>query len=190
MAFFILFHFKSYSMENVFFNNWDGIIRVSVTTVISYLLVVFMLRLSGKRTLAKMNAYDFIVTIALGSIMASVILTKNIPLAEGLFAIFLLIILQYIFTFLSVRYHKFRNLVTSEATLLFYEGTILHRVLKKQRITMDELNKAVRAKGLAGYTDIKAIVLEPTGDITIIEKGSNESDFRALKGVENFVNEN
>ena len=170
-------------MENIFFNNWDEIIRIGITTIISYLLVVLMLRVSGKRTLAKMNAYDFIVTIALGSILASVILTKNIALAEGLFAILLLIILQYIFTFLSVRYQDFRNLVTSQATLLFYDGEIFKKVLTKQRITMDELNKAVRAKGFAGYSDIKAIVLEPTGDITVIKKNSKDSELKALEGV-------
>ena len=81
-------------MDQIFFNNWEGVFRVAVTTIITYLLVVIMLRISGKRTLAKMNAFDTVVTIALGSILGSVILNKSTPIAEGMAAIGLLILLH------------------------------------------------------------------------------------------------
>lgn len=71
--------------------------------VLSYTALVVLLRTSGKRTLSKMDAFDFVVTIALGSTLASVMLSKNTSWAQGVVAFGLLITLQYAVTWLSVR---------------------------------------------------------------------------------------
>lgn len=176
-------------MEYIFFDSWSGIFRVSVTTVIAYLTLIILLRVSGKRTLAKMNAFDFIVTIALGSILGAVILNKNIPLSEGLLAVVLLILLQFSFTYISVRNAKFKNLITSQPTLLFYRGDFFDKILKKERITKDFVNKSARQAGYMSLNEIEAIVLEPTGDITVIGKKSDIENENALSNVSNFPND-
>ncbi|WP_313504545.1 DUF421 domain-containing protein [Kaistella carnis] len=173
-------------MEYIFFDGWPGIVRIVITTVVAYFMVIIFLRISGKRTLAKMNAFDFVVTIALGSILSSVILNKSIPLSEGLLAIALLIFLQYILTFISVRSKYFKQLISSTPTILFYKQEILEDVLKKQRITHDEIHNAIREAGFSDYSQIFSIILETTGDITVIAKdnGSNSSDI--MSDIENF----
>ncbi|MDQ3844263.1 MAG: DUF421 domain-containing protein, partial [Bacteroidota bacterium] len=70
-------------MKNIFFDSWESIIRTIVITVLAYALLIFLLRTSGKRTLSKMNAFDFIVTVALGSTLATVMLNKNVALIDG-----------------------------------------------------------------------------------------------------------
>ena len=84
--------------------------------------MVLLLRVSGKRTLTKMNAFDLVVTVALGSMLATVLLTKSVALAEGLTAFVLLIFLQFVLTWLSVRSRAVSRLVKSELTLLVYQG--------------------------------------------------------------------
>lgn len=84
--------------------------------------MVLLLRVSGKRTLTKMNAFDLVVTVALGSTLATVLLTKSVALAEGLTAFVLLIFLQFVLTWLSVRSRAVSRLVKSEPTLLVYQG--------------------------------------------------------------------
>jgi uncharacterized membrane protein YcaP (DUF421 family) len=84
--------------------------------------LVLLLRVSGKRTLTKMNAFDLVVTVALGSTLATVLLTKSVALAEGLTAFMLLIFLQFVLTWLSVRSRAVSRLVKSEPTLLAYQG--------------------------------------------------------------------
>ena len=69
-------------MSKLFFDSWESIIRTSVITILAYILMIFFLRISGKRTLSKMNAFDLIVTIALGSTLATVSLSKNVALAD------------------------------------------------------------------------------------------------------------
>ena len=85
-------------------------------------LLLLLLRVSGKRTLTKMNAFDLVVTVALGSTLATVLLTKSVALAEGLTAFVLLIFLQFVLTWLSVRSRAVSRLVKSEPTLLVYQG--------------------------------------------------------------------
>src|SRR5690554_5806016 len=86
-----------------FFEDWSGLIRVIVVGTLAYATLVISLRVSGKRTLSKMNAFDLVVTVALGSTLATVILSKDVALAEGIAAFVLLIGLQYIVTWSSIR---------------------------------------------------------------------------------------
>ena len=79
-----------------------GSSRVVVGTC-SYLSLLVLLRVSGKRTLAKLNAFDFVVIVALGSTLSSVLLSSDVALAEGVTAMVLLVGLQFLVAWLSVR---------------------------------------------------------------------------------------
>ena len=157
-------------MEHIWFDSWESIVRTVVLTSLGYCAMILLLRVSGKRTLYKMNAFDFIVTIALGSILASVALNKSITLADGVTAIALLIGFQFVLTWLSVRTKAVKELITSNPSLLFYNGDFLHQAMKKERITVEEIYSASRQKGIVVLDEIAMIVLETTGDITIIKK--------------------
>ena len=87
--------------------------RTLLTGVLAYIFTVLILRLTGKRTLTKWNAFDFIVTIALGSTLATVILSRDVSLAQGAVALALLCLLQLIVTWFSVRSERFQHLVKS-----------------------------------------------------------------------------
>ena len=170
-------------MENIFFDGWESFWRTLVITVLAYLSVVFFLRISGKRTLTKMNAFDLIVTIALGSMLAAVSLNKNIALLDGVIAFMLLIFLQYILTRLSVRSKKFKNIITRNPSLLIYKGELLEDTLKEERITLDELNMAVRNQGISDISKVEVLILETTGDISIIAsvEGDKTGTYEGIK---------
>lgn len=157
-------------MTNLWFDGWESILRIICIAPVAYFALVFILKFSGKRTLAKMNAFDFVVTIALGSILASVVLNQNIPLANGVATILLFIGFQFILTWLAVRVKKVKTLITSKPSLLFYKGNFLHQAMKEERITVEEIYSAVRRKGISSLDKIDAIILETTGDMAIIEK--------------------
>lgn len=170
-------------MKYIFFDNWMALLRVLITTIICYFALILILRISGKRTLAKMNAFDFVVTIALGSILGAIVLNKSIPLADGLLAAATLIGLQYCISFISVRNKKFKKFISSTPVLLFYYGEYLWDSMKKERITESEINKSIRAAGYTSVDHIAAVILESTGDISVI-KNVNESNHNALDDVE------
>ncbi len=157
-------------MSGMFFTDWESLGRAFIITILGYAALVIAIRISGKRTLSKMNAFDFIVTIALGSCLAAISLNKNIALAEGVVVYSTLIGLQFLITWLSVRVKKVKAIVSGQPVLLLYKGELLGDVMKKERITMEEIYVAARASGVTFLHEIEVIVLETTGDITIMSK--------------------
>ncbi|MBR3061702.1 MAG: DUF421 domain-containing protein, partial [Exiguobacterium sp.] len=122
-------------------------IRIMLTGIGAYISIIIMLRVSGKRTLAKMNAFDFIVTVALGSILATTLTSQQTSLLAGLTAFGTLIVLQYILAKLSKRFSIVNQMIKSEPTLLFYKGDYLREHLKKERIIEIEVIQAIRSSG-------------------------------------------
>jgi uncharacterized membrane protein YcaP (DUF421 family) len=113
-----------------------------------------------------MNAFDFVVTIALGSVLASVILNQNIPLADGVIAFLLLIGFQLLLTWLSVRVKTVKTLITSKPSLIFYKGNFLHEAMKKERITIEELYSAAHRKGISTIDGIDMIIFASRSHIS------------------------
>ncbi len=162
-------------MENIFFDDWQSLLRAFILTILAYVTLIIFIRISGKRTLSKMNAFDFLVTIALGSCLATVSLNKNIALAEGAMVYFTLIFLQFIITWSSVRVKFVKKLVTGKPALLLYKGELLADAMKRERITIEEIYMKARASGITNLNEVEVIVLETTGDITMILKSEESS---------------
>lgn len=153
----------------MFFDGWEGILRTLLVGVLAYLGLVILVRLSGKRTLGKMNAFDLVVSVALGSTLATVLLSQDVALAEGLVAFALLIGMQLALTWGSVRSRRLRGLVKSQPTLMAYRGQELPDALRAQRVTHDELLQAVRQQGHASLADVHAVVLETDGSFSVVD---------------------
>ena len=159
----------------MFFHDWVTLLRTLAGGVFTYLGLIAFLRISGTRTLAKMNAFDLVVTVSLGSTLATIILSQEVTLAQGAVALATLISLQYAITWSSVRSSWVRHLVTGEPTLLLYRGRRLTGALKKARVTDGELCAAVRSAGVAVLDDVEAVVLETDGSFSIVRSSDGRS---------------
>lgn len=162
-------------MEQIFFSGWTSLFRTLVVGVLAYITLIVVLRLIGKRTLSKMNAFDLVVTVALGSTLATVLLTKDIALADGALAFALLAGLQFAVTWTSLRVRWVRQLVTGEPLMLLHKGEMLPSALRQARVTRDEVQAAVRAAGIASLSDVEAVVLETDGSFSVIRQDSRQS---------------
>lgn len=130
-----------------------------------------------------MNAFDFIITIALVSTLSAVSLNKNISLLDGMTAFFVFIFLQFILTWLSVRNKKIKNIITSSPTMLVYQGEILKDAMKRERMTIDEIKMAARNQGIEDISNVDILILETTGDISLIRsiKGDKTGTLGEIK---------
>lgn len=153
------------------FDSWGGLARVLVVGTAAYAMLIVFLRISGKRTLSKMNAFDLVVTVALGSTLATVLLSRSVPLAEGVLALALLICLQFVLTWASVRSRRVRDLIKSEPALLVRDGVYLEGAMRKERMTREEIDAALRESGVAALSGVSAVVLETDGSLSVIESG-------------------
>jgi uncharacterized membrane protein YcaP (DUF421 family) len=166
----------------MFFNSWFNLLRVLLVGALAYVGLVLFLRVSGKRTLSKMNAFDLIVTVALGSSLATVLLSQTVALLEGLLAFFLLIGLQWLVAWASVRSGFISRMVKSEPKLLVYQGKLLQDALRRERVVESEILQALRTQGVDALERVEAVVLETDGGFSVLTRSGNDPP-TALKDV-------
>lgn len=171
-------------MDGMFFNGWENLLRTLIVGVLAYIALIILLRISGKRTLSKMNAFDLVVTVALGSTLATVLLSKSVALVEGVLAFAVLIGLQFVVTWSSVQVRWVRRITTGEPRMLLYRGEFLPDGLRTARVTHDEVRAAIRAAGLANRRDAQAVVLETDGSFSVVRPGEplGESSLTGVRG--------
>jgi uncharacterized membrane protein YcaP (DUF421 family) len=161
-------------MDKFFFDTWESVLRTALIAPLSYLSRLLMLRVVGKRTLSQLNAFDLIVTVALGSTLATTILTKDIALVDGLLGFALLIGLQWTISKLCFKYKSVQDLVKTEPRLLYFKGKHLKKALRECRVTKEEIQQVVRSTGIARLEDTDAIVLETNGKFSVIRKSEKQ----------------
>ncbi|WP_425408552.1 DUF421 domain-containing protein [Hyphococcus sp.] len=157
-------------MNDLFVADWSQVARTAIIGVTGYIGIVVLLRISGKRTLSKMNMFDFIVTIAFGSILATMLLSSDTSIVRGLTAVIVLIALQFAVTWTSVRSKTFSDIVKAEPRLLFSNGEYLEGAMREERVNKSELDAAMRNASIGVTSEVAAMVLETDGAISVIAK--------------------
>ena len=166
----------------MWFDDWQGIARVVLVGLSAYAALIALLRISGKRTLSKLNAFDLVVTVALGSTFATVLLSKDIPLAEGVAAFAVLVFGQYGVARLSVRFRWVRRAVKSEPRVLLLRGQLLPEAMRRERVTAAEIESVVRGAGMGALEQAGAVVLETDGTFHVLPQG--QADGSAVPGAD------
>ncbi|WP_040339791.1 DUF421 domain-containing protein [Candidatus Blastococcus massiliensis] len=166
----------------MWFDSWSDIVRVLAVGAAAYVTVIVVLRATGKRTLSKLNAFDWVVSVALGSTLATILLSSDVSWAEGATALALLAFLQFAVAWTTTHLPGGRSVVTARPTLLLDDGRLLPHALKEQRVTEDEIRQAVRATGSGDLGSVAAVVLESDGSFSVIS-ASQAGDRSALDGV-------
>ncbi|MEL7421044.1 MAG: YetF domain-containing protein [Cyanobacteria bacterium J06629_2] len=156
-----------------------------VLGTVAYIAIILMLRLSGKRTLSKWNSFDFVVTIAFGSILSSILLSTKDSFGTGILAFALLVLFQYVLTWISARSSLIQKIVKAEPTLLVYKGEYRESVMKQERVAEGEVLAALRTNGVGAIEDADAVVLETDGSFSVITN-LNHNTASALKDVRGF----
>jgi len=155
----------------MYFHDFAGLFHVFFSGIFAYAILVVFLRVSGKRTLSKMNSFDFVVTIALGSTLAATIVNTSIPLLEGMVAMGVLVGMQYLVTLACIRDKNVKRVVTGEPSLLFYQGDFLSDRLQETRVMKDEVLSEMRSAGCENPEEVYAVVLETDGALSVVKRG-------------------
>lgn len=159
----------------MWFHSWADIWRTLAVGASAYAVLVLALRVSGKRTLSQLNAFDFIVTVALGSTLATILLSTDVSLIEGITALGLLIGLQFLVAFAVSRAPRLQKAVKSRPVALVVDGQIQHEAIQASRLTSEEVRQAVRSSGVGDLSLCAAVVLETNGTFSVITKQQSGS---------------
>jgi uncharacterized membrane protein YcaP (DUF421 family) len=150
-----------------FFDSWYLMGRTATLTVLGFAAMIIMLRVSGKRTLSKMNVFDFVFVVAVGSVMAATIVEKDVTLLEGMMSLSLLIGIQIVLAKIAAYSKTAEKIINGEPALLLAKGQFIERALKKERVTKEEVRAAIRDKGVNRVEDVDAVILENDGTLTV-----------------------
>ncbi|MCX2836880.1 DUF421 domain-containing protein [Salinimicrobium sp. MT39] len=160
---------------------WNGLqplVRIVIVGVTAYLSIVLILRISGKRTLASMSAFDFVIAVAVGAVFGRTLTTKNLSISEALTAFILLAVLQFVFAYFENKSDTFKNIFNTKPRLLYYNGEFLEKNLHKERLDKSKVLSAARKKGFGSMNDVAAVILEIDATLSVIgksEEGENST---------------
>ncbi len=151
----------------MWFESWQSILNISITGIVSFIGLILLLRLAGKRTLTKMNAFDFIMTFTIGSTLATTITSDDTTVAEGLTALAIIIFVQYAIAWLEVRSNWFQKLVKAQPSVLFHDGNFREKTMRQERITKVEILAAMRYSALSDPSQARLVLMETDGQLSV-----------------------
>ncbi len=152
----------------MWFNSWHAVAHAAIIAVTGLIAVVAVVRISGNRTLSRMNASDFIVSVSLGSILGRAILTPAVSLVQMVVGVAVLVAIQATIAALGARSRRFHALVTPSPKTLYQAGTFRLDVMRRAGVGVEEMEAAVRETGLHHIAEADRIVLETQGQLSVV----------------------
>ena len=166
-----------------FFDGAQSLYGTAVTALVMYPLIVALIRLFGKRAVSKMNNFDWIVTVAVGSLVASAIGFESVTILDALLAIAVLLGLQWALTKAMASSGRAVDVAVATPTLLVHDGRVLDDAMRAERIGRDELLAAIRGHGVAAVEDCFAVVLESNAKISVVPASARGRSISAMADV-------
>lgn len=157
---------------------WDSFSNLGssvLSAVVFYLVLIVATRLSGLRAYSKMSGFDFPLTIAVGSLVASVMLTPDPPLARATVILGTILVLQAGVAWLRARSFRVRRVVDNQPIVLMRDGRVLKENMAHARVSLPELREKIREASGLRLERIRAVVLETTGTVSVMHGEDGET---------------
>ncbi|MDN3494236.1 DUF421 domain-containing protein [Winogradskyella bathintestinalis] len=161
-------------MKEWFKFSTDGLFAIILTAVGIYIALVLLTRISGKRSFSKMSSFDFAMTVAIGSVLATVIISKSVSLQHGIAGLVTIYALQ-ILVAAARQWQPIQSLMDNKPTLLMKNGKIIEGNLKKCKVTTSDLKAKLREANVIQLSEVKAVVFESTGDISVLHGSKDKA---------------
>jgi uncharacterized membrane protein YcaP (DUF421 family) len=167
----------------MFFHSWSDVGRIAVIAAMLFVVVVAVLRFAGQQALAQMSGYDVIVTVTLGSIVATAILTPTLTLTDAFAAVIVLLGLQRLTRWMQSRWLPVHHAVREAPRVVLWDGQLLEDRLRDVKVSADEVRAAVRKSGFRSLSEVRVVVLENDGQWSVVAKRDGPSDESAFFGL-------
>jgi len=151
--------------------------RILVLSLIGIVWVTLVIRMIGLRSLSKMTHFDFVVTIASGSLLAGAVQATEWPAyAQALGALAALFTLQFLIAKLRQNSESFEQAIQNGPIFLMWEGKFIEEALNASRVAKDDVVAKLREANVLEMSKVRAVVLETTGDISVLHGDTLEED--------------
>ena len=141
-----------------------------IRAIILYIIVLIVMRLMGKREIGQLQPFELAISIMIAD-LASVPMTElGIPITNGIIPILGLLIMHMLISIINMKSLKMRTIMSGQPSLLIYRGKIDEKVLRKERLTLNELEEKLRSNNVFNLGDVEYAILETNGEVTVIQK--------------------
>ncbi|WP_262396611.1 DUF421 domain-containing protein [Zongyangia hominis] len=142
---------------------------IFIRTVILYIIIVFSLRVMGKRQLAELQPSEFVVTILISNVATLPLEDVNIPLIGGAIPILLLVSFEVIVSFITLKSQKARKVVSGSPRVIIRDGVVDQQEMKNLRLSIDDLMAQLRSKDIFDISDVAFAIIETTGSLSVFQ---------------------
>lgn len=141
-----------------------------IRAIILYILVLFVMRLMGKREIGQLQPFEFAIAIMIADLATIPMADSGIPLTNGIVGILGLLVMHILISIINLKSIKIRGIISGKPSILIYRGKINEQALKKEKFTISELQERLRVDGIFNLGDIEYAILETNGEISVVEK--------------------
>ncbi len=153
-------------------------LEIFVRTAIVYFVVLFGLRITGKRQIGQMSPFDLVLLLLISNAVQNAMTGPDTSVTGGVIAALTLLGLNVLVTFYVHQNKKLGRLLGGSPSLLIYDGKVIEEHLRSEHISRDELLQAIREHGFSSFGEIQMAVLEIDGAISVVKKEDVKHAFR------------
>lgn len=159
----------------------NGLLEIIGRSAAIYLIVLLGLRLLGKRHVAQLSILDFVLILLISNAVQNAMVGNDSSLLGGIAAAAALLALNYVLTFVLQRFGKVEKLFEGTPILLVHDGRSIPEHLAREKITEEELERVIREHGFQSISDVRNVVLELDGTISVIGMDHTEKHIHSFK---------
>jgi uncharacterized membrane protein YcaP (DUF421 family) len=141
-----------------------------------FLYTIILIRLMGKRGVARLSSWQYVIIVALGSAVGDPMLHPDVPLIHGCAVITTIVTLEWAVSRLSLRNPDIERAVTGDPVTLVRNGIVFHNALRAERVTAQDLREFLRQKGISSADQVEWAVLEDSGNLSVLVKDGRPPD--------------
>ena len=156
--------------------DWQQMLGITLTAIGVYAGLMLYTRLMGLRSFSKLSSHDFAMTVGVGSIIASTVLSKSPALLQGLFAIAVLFVIQAFISLMRRKIKPLKALIDNQPIILMAHGEYFWDNLAEANLTKSDVQEVLRKNGLKSKSEVFAVIMETTGDMSVIKQNDNNAD--------------
>ena len=156
---------------------WQQVLGISLSAVGFYLGLMLFTRLMGLRSFSKLSSHDFAMTVGIGSILASTVLSDSPSLLQGLFAVAMLFVIQGVISIIRRKVKPLKALIDNQAIILMAHGEYFWDNLKEANLSISDVQEVLRKNGLKSKSEVFAVIMETTGDMSVIKNDDTTPDW-------------
>lgn len=143
---------------------------IFLRSIILYIFVLIVMRLMGKREIGQLQPFELAISVMIADLVSMPMSDIGIPISNGIIPILGLLLMHLVISILNMKSIKAREIMCGKPRILIYRGKIDEKALKKERVTVNELQERLRGNNVVNIGDVEYAILETNGQVTVIQK--------------------